>query len=290
MLCVPHAIGIARLSWPSCAQHFDILARRHAKSALLPGGVLRSRALSLLLRYQSLGAHGYQAALPPAGFDVLREKLGCCFECFASPLNARYDQFCSCFGDSDVDNFFGSVGSFFDFAPTCGSFEANPPFVPEVMLAAVHHAEGLIEKAEASGEALSFCFIVPTWEALAFHQQLKASQWLRGELLLLDATGHAFVDGAAHTKELASDRMRPSSFGTTVGVIQSSEGAAKWPMDPALRDELARAFASALPTADEAHHRTARGDGDAVALLLKRRNAPLRPQESMAHMRSPWKE
>ena len=163
--------------------------------------MLRSRALSLLLRYQSLGARtDIKQPYLQRGFDVLREKLGYCFECFASPLNARYDQFCSCFGDSDVDNFFGSVGSFFDFAPTCGSFEANPPFVPEVMLAAVHHAEGLIEKAEASGEALSFCFIVPTWEALAFHQQLKASQWLRGKLLLLDATGHAFVDGAAHTK------------------------------------------------------------------------------------------
>ena len=252
--------------------HFDILARRHAKSALRgSGGVLRSRALALLLRYQSLGAHGYQAALPPAGFEVLRTKLEVGFECFASPLNATYDKFCSCFGDGDVDNFFGSVGSFFDFAPRRGSFEANPPFVPEVMLQAVKRAEALVEAAEAAHEPLSFCFIVPTWDRLPFHQQLLHSQWLAGEALLLEASSHAFVDGAAHCKEREGERFRPSSFGTTVGLLQSSSAAARWPMSAELRADLAEAFASALPSNSEAARRATRGGGDAVALLLKRR-------------------
>lgn len=70
--------------------------------------------------------------------------LGVNFECFASPLNCRYDRFCSAF--ADVDFPFGSIGSFFHFSPTDGSFEANPPFVPDVILAAVRHAEALLER------------------------------------------------------------------------------------------------------------------------------------------------
>ena len=70
-----------------------------------------------------------------------------CHECFASPLNCYYPSFCSLF--PDTDRFFGSYGSFFSFRPKHGSFEANPPFVPEVMLAAVRHAEALLTASEA---------------------------------------------------------------------------------------------------------------------------------------------
>ena len=85
---------------------------------------LRARVLSVLLRYAALGAHGYQAALCADGFETLRSALGCTFECFASPLNCRYPSYCSAF--ADTDRFFGSLGSFFAFHPTEGSFEAQP--------------------------------------------------------------------------------------------------------------------------------------------------------------------
>jgi len=45
-------------------------------------------------------------------------------ECFASPLNWQTGLYCSAFGD--VDKWFGSQGSFFDFMPTReGSFEVK---------------------------------------------------------------------------------------------------------------------------------------------------------------------
>ena len=65
-----------------------------------------------------------QAVVPLAAFRVLEERLGVCFECFASPFNCRFPRFCSAFGDTDRP--FGSVGSFFDFHPTQGSFEVRP--------------------------------------------------------------------------------------------------------------------------------------------------------------------
>ena len=103
--------------------HFDKLTALHARHAQ-PGASLRARAFCMLLRYSALGAHGYQAALPPSGFEVLHRRLGCSLEVFASPLNARYGRYCSAF--ADVDAPFGSLGSFYSFRPSEGSYEANP--------------------------------------------------------------------------------------------------------------------------------------------------------------------
>ena len=38
-----------------------------------------------------------------------------------------------------------SVGSFFDFRPTEGAYEANPPFVRDVILKMANHMDGLLE-------------------------------------------------------------------------------------------------------------------------------------------------
>ena len=67
-----------------------------------------------------------QAAVHAPVLDALHTHFGTCMECFASPLNCRWPRFCSLFADTDGP--FGSLGSFFRFAPARGSFEANPPF------------------------------------------------------------------------------------------------------------------------------------------------------------------
>ena len=72
----------------------------------------RSSAFCAIQRYESLGGAGLQAALSPRAFDVLRSRFGVQAECFASPLNCRYDAYCSAF--PDVDMRFGSLGDFFE--------------------------------------------------------------------------------------------------------------------------------------------------------------------------------
>ncbi len=84
----------------------------------------------LLARYAALEGKGWQAAVPQSVLPALRAHFGVSVECFSSPLNCYLPWYCSLF--PDVDAPFGSCGSFFDWAPTCGSFEANPPFVPQV--------------------------------------------------------------------------------------------------------------------------------------------------------------
>ena len=50
---------------------------------------------------------------------------------------------------------------------------------------------------------------------------LISSEWRQGEPLALDAAAHGFVDGAQHVRP-PSERLRPSSFGTTIAVWQSA--------------------------------------------------------------------
>jgi hypothetical protein len=190
------------------------------------------------------------------------------FSSMPGSCGRRYEQFCSAF--VDVDSAFGSIGSFFSFEPSQGSFEVNPPFVPETMHAAVVHAERLLRSADEEGRSMSFVFIVPTWEPLPFWQQLRSSRWRTAELLLLDAESHAFVDGAQHLKEDA-DRFRPSSFGTTVAILQTRGGAAQWPVSDELLSAIRGTFEAALPSSSDMRARMQRGGSDAVAKLMARR-------------------
>ena len=124
--------------------------------------VAMGRIGSLLVRYEALAGGGYQAALNGASFSALQEHWGVEMECFASPLNCRFRRYCSAFPDTDV--WFGSSGSFFEFSPSSGSFEANPPFVPSVVEAMTKHMQRLLSAAEERGDALSFIVVIPTWQ------------------------------------------------------------------------------------------------------------------------------
>ncbi|KAJ1469938.1 phosphorylated CTD interacting factor 1, WW domain-containing protein, partial [Baffinella frigidus] len=157
-----------------------------------------AHVLALLARYDALGGHGYQAALPGRAFDVLLECLGTNAECFASPLNCRYERFCSAF--PDVDTPFGSWGSFFSpsFTPTKGSFEANPPFVPEVMLAMVEKMDALLA---ATNEPLSFVIIVPAWTEIPAWKALTSSKFRQAEVVIVPKQDHSFCDGAQVTPQ-----------------------------------------------------------------------------------------
>jgi hypothetical protein len=229
----------------------------------------------LLTRYDTLRPHGYQAALNQHGFQVLERRLGVSCECFASPLNCHFGAggYCSAF--PDTDKVFGSRGSFFESYPTSGSFEANPPFVPEVMLAMVKHMELLLtlsvakETDNKSGQtddnAMSFVVIIPAWESkpkanhwsswdkgssqptYPAHKFLEASKWKRRSFLV-DAGAHGFRNGAQHQCE-DCDQYKPSFYDTAIIILQNAAGARKWRVDgeygSALEQELKEAMSKA---------------------------------------------
>jgi len=103
--------GVVDLFWGSADEkpymrisraHFEklrILFARHREAGggeeEEDGQAFLGAVFCVLLRYDALGGHGYQAALGSESFDVLLAQMNCTHECFASPFNCRYDRFCS---------------------------------------------------------------------------------------------------------------------------------------------------------------------------------------------------
>uniref|UniRef100_A0A4W6FHR9 mRNA (2'-O-methyladenosine-N(6)-)-methyltransferase n=1 Tax=Lates calcarifer TaxID=8187 RepID=A0A4W6FHR9_LATCA len=238
-----------------------------------------SRVWCLLKRYQEMfgsGANegtGLQGALPVSVFEALNRQFGVSFECFASPLNCYFKQFCSAF--PDIDGFFGSRGPFLMFSPVSGSFEANPPFCEELMDAMVTHFEDLLDQ---SSEPLSFIVFVPEWRdpVTPALTRMEGSRFLRHQLSV-PAYEHEYRSGSQHICKRCYYR---AVHGTAVLFLQNDAGFAKWAPTPERLAELTAAYrpassrTSSLSSPGPAH--IAPGDRD---------SAPP-PQDSRANRRS----
>ncbi|CEG36430.1 Phosphorylated CTD interacting factor 1, WW domain [Plasmopara halstedii] len=189
----------------------------------------------LLLRYDSLDGGGFQAALNEECFDVLLEEFDCKMECFASPLNCRYSRFCSAFLDTDFA--FGSVGSFFDFSPRSGCFEANPPFIPKVIKRMADHMAELLT---AANGPLTFIVIIPSWQKTEGWQQLNASRYNQRHVLIPQKQ-HGFCEGK---QQLRKTRWRIASFDTSIFFLQNSKACNQWPVTDQKLKLLKQAFKS----------------------------------------------
>uniref|UniRef100_A0A4W6FG15 mRNA (2'-O-methyladenosine-N(6)-)-methyltransferase n=1 Tax=Lates calcarifer TaxID=8187 RepID=A0A4W6FG15_LATCA len=200
-----------------------------------------SRVWCLLKRYQEMfgsGANegtGLQGALPVSVFEALNRQFGVSFECFASPLNCYFKQFCSAF--PDIDGFFGSRGPFLMFSPVSGSFEANPPFCEELMDAMVTHFEDLLDQ---SSEPLSFIVFVPEWRdpVTPALTRMEGSRFLRHQLSV-PAYEHEYRSGSQHICKRCYYR---AVHGTAVLFLQNDAGFAKWAPTPERLAELTAAY------------------------------------------------
>ena len=216
--------------------------------------LIRMAIYCCLSRYEALRGAGYQCAVPGIAFDAAsRCGLGTTIECFASPLNCRYRKYCSAFPDTERQ--FGSIGSFFDdnsFDPNEGSFQANPPFVPETMHAMGDKIQRLLDDPHRG--PLSFLVVVPAWGAGSkFCQTLQESIHTRVNALI-PAADHAFYDGAQHTKlaHSADSLLRPSSWDTAVILMQNDAGKKLWKVEEGnLRQSFCGAFTDAAKAIPE---------------------------------------
>ncbi len=205
----------------------------------------------LLLRYKTVGGAGFQAALGGGAFAVLRRAFGCRAECFASPLNARAAPFCSAF--EDVDASFGSLGSFFRFAPREGCYQANPPFAPALIGAMAEHMERLLRAAQAANKPLLFAVVVGASASLRRHeawrqlQRLASGPFGRAQWLV-PLHAHGYTDGHAHiVRGGTRAAKRLSSCDTAVFIFATSEAAARWPATPQAEACLREAMRATVP-------------------------------------------
>ncbi|XP_013883113.1 mRNA (2'-O-methyladenosine-N(6)-)-methyltransferase [Austrofundulus limnaeus] len=228
-----------------------------------------SRVWCLLKRYQVMFGSsanegtGLQGALPVSVFEALNRQFGVTFECFASPLNCYFKQFCSAF--PDIDSFFGSRGPFLSFSPVSGSFEANPPFCEELMDAMVTHFEDLLDQ---SSEPLSFIVFVPEWRdpVTPALTRMEGSRFLRHQLNI-PAYEHEYRSGSQHVCK-REDMYYRAVHGTAVLFLQNQAGFTKWAPTPERLAELTAAYrpslsrTSSLSSPGPAH--TATGERDSA--------------------------
>ncbi|KAL6079977.1 mRNA (2'-O-methyladenosine-N(6)-)-methyltransferase [Balamuthia mandrillaris] len=222
------------------------------------------RLFCMVARYEGLGGEGFQAALPKEAFAFLQAKLGVSHECFASPLNCSLPFGCYSSAFPDVDRFFGSRGNFFrealfhgwlssrhetseqqkdaesddDSDILEGSFQANPPFLEETMLALALCMERWLDCAEKRQRPLSFAVFVPGWKDTPSYQLMADSFYLTKKMVLAKHQ-HAYLPGFQHRPS----RRRPISYSDTfVFFLQSSAAAARWPIS----DSMLRSFSALL--------------------------------------------
>lgn len=206
----------------------------------------------VLARYSVLEGYGWQAAVAQTVLRALQKDFGVSVECFSSPLNNYLPSYCSLFPDTDAH--FWSLGSFFDFNPSEGSFEANPPFVSSLMVQMVNHMEHLLAKATGP---MSFAVVVPAWVEDPHWEQLTSCGFNRGHVTVA-AADHSYCDGGQHENSIVQD-FRPAPFDTAVFFLQNAAGCEKWPLSSGSEERLRTAFAEAKPSEETLRNQRDRG-------------------------------
>ncbi|EDV52561.1 phosphorylated CTD-interacting factor 1 [Drosophila erecta] len=199
------------------------------------------RVWCLLKRYQTfLGnalnssqeAELTQAALPVPAFECLHRHFGVSFECFASPFNSYFRQYCSAFADTDA--YFGSRGPFLEFKPVSGSFQVNPPHCEELIEASLLHIDKLLTD---TMEPLSFIVFLPEWKSIS---KLDDSMYKRRSMVVL-GMAHEYRHGYQHMLQ-KSDVLIKCMQGTQVVWLQNSAGYARWGPNEIRVEALREAF------------------------------------------------
>lgn len=169
------------------SEHLDKLKRIYNDDPKL----FMVRVYCLLSRYETIDSTGYQGAIPY--FQQLIDDYSIDTECFASPLNCTLNKYYSAY--PDTDKYFGSLGSFFkDFYPSTGYFEANPPFIIDVIDRMIEQFELVLD---ATDEPLLFAIFLPYWNDSDFYSKLMNSEWLVHQQIL-PKKQHKYIDGSQH--------------------------------------------------------------------------------------------
>ena len=185
--------------------------------------IMYKRYMTLLIDEKSVGN---QAAVPHQLMDYLNENFGVDFECFASPMNSHFKNFCSAFKDTDSP--FGSKGTFFEYFPKEGSFECNPPFTENVMNKMVEHIHLLLD--ESTGP-MSFIIFLPNWEDHNAIIDLTNSNYNRKDVIA-KAKEHSYRD---------SEQVNcfKAVHDTKIFILQNDSGFRKWkPTDSKIKNLL----------------------------------------------------
>jgi hypothetical protein len=121
--------------------------------------------LCVLLRYKTFGSGANQFVVDISYKRLLRA-LGFNFECFASALNHYYDYYCSAF--YDIEQYFGSFGSFMALQIKKGYYMANPPYDYNLLIKMYDK----VKSALSSDDPVVFIMSIPKWKDFNLEKQI----------------------------------------------------------------------------------------------------------------------
>ena len=148
--------------------------------------------------YSILDGKGFQWAVPNQVMNILRYKIGCETELFASPINSTFKKYYSLF---PYDKAFGSMGNFFtapdqDFRS--GAFQVNPPFIDCLFTLTTIRILKLLSIADSHGEILTFVYIMPHWDKFVTYDMAIESQYCVKHINL-PAYNHSYYQHITNT-------------------------------------------------------------------------------------------
>lgn len=201
-----------------------------------------TRVWMLMKRYTAYmgSSHWAQASLATPVFEALHKYFHVTSECFASPLNSYFKQYCSAF--PDIDSYFGSRGPILDMKIVSGSFLVNPPYCEELIEAAVSHFERCLSD---SPEPLSFIVTLPD-ELPHTLLKLEASPFKRKQVVIPHLE-HEYRHGQQHIMPKNEVNIK-SSHGTVIVWLQNDAGFQHWGPTDERVEPLFEAFRPGRPS------------------------------------------
>lgn len=145
------------------------------------------RALYMLLyRYHTLQGGGTQASIMPDLKRYLKQSLNVRVELFGSAINTSNIRYGSIF--DDVEETFGSLGSFFNMNIRSGYYELNPPFDVTTVRNMFEKLSMWLQIAERNQKPLLFIVFIPTKERkiekCKGFKELKKNEYLRNTIFV----------------------------------------------------------------------------------------------------------
>jgi hypothetical protein len=113
---------------------------------------------AIIFRYQLLGSNNHQLAVLPNIMKEMNKDYELNFECFASAINSTFVNYCSIY--YDLEQYFGSIGSFFNITPIKGTFGFNPPYQKQIIELGINKIFNFLN----SEKKLVFIITIPIWD------------------------------------------------------------------------------------------------------------------------------
>lgn len=137
-----------------------------------------SHLVQTLLRYNSLQpTNGNFWSITPHVFEHLKV-LGVEYEAFANPMAYNLPKFFSPF--PELDNVYGSLGSFFETELPSGVYEVNPPYTNDFLLVTTNR----MLQALQSDKKYTFYVVYPSWTEAEGTKLIETSDYIKHRMTL----------------------------------------------------------------------------------------------------------